>query len=93
MMKRALTLTSLMALIAGLGACDIAEFQEPISLTPHGEAFRHNMAVQIINPNPPAVTPALTSATRPVLAQQAYEIGEVPEPDKKAASPSTAQVQ
>jgi len=88
-----LRLIAPLAALAALAACDPAEYERPISMAPHGQAFRHNMAVQIINPNPPTARPAITDAQRPVLAQDAYRTGNLPEIVPERASPSTAQVQ
>ena len=92
-MSVVIRVASAATILLGLAACDLEQYKRPISLTPHGEAFRHNMMVQIINPNPPAARPQITDAQRPVAAQEAYRSGEVPEIQTDKASPSTAQVQ
>ena len=64
-------------------ACAGPEFREPIKPLPHGAAVRANMAAHIINPVPPARTPAVTDAQRPVLALENYRTGEVETPGEE----------
>lgn len=66
-----------------LAACTSPSFREPIKMAPHGDSVRANMAAHIINPNPPAPTPTLSDAQRPVLATEKYRTGEVDVPGKE----------
>lgn len=85
-------LTALAAIIV-LAGCDPEKYTKPIAPEPHGQAFRTNMAAQIINPNPPSARrQELTDAARATLAREAYRKDEVQEPSREDAAASTAQV-
>ena len=56
------------------------KWKRSIAMKPHGSAVRHNMAAQIINPNPPRHRPDLWDATRPALSVEAYQKNEVKDP-------------
>ena len=78
-----------LVLLIAMGAC-AERYKQPISLTPHGAAFRANMAAQIIDPRPPAVRYTSSSAHGPVRAVTAYRIGEVKQPATTSTTPSTS---
>ena len=75
-----------------LTACDHSSYTRPISLVPHGQAVRTNMAAQIINPAPPTVRPDVVDGSRPALAIDTYRKNEIEEPSREDAAASTAAV-
>ncbi len=71
-----------LGLLVSLAGCDTGA-REPLG-TGFGNAIRHNMAAQIIAPEPRLATepPAALDGRRSAGAIQRYEKGEVIEPEK-----------
>jgi hypothetical protein len=64
---------SLVLLPAALLLAACAErYKEPIAFAPHGAAFRHNMAAQIVNPTPSMAPPGPMDAERALLGLDRY---------------------
>ena len=78
--------------ILALTACD-ARYGEPIPLKNGGEAVRHNLRAQIINPVPPDGANAPVDAARTGLAVDAYRKGEVKDPTAESEKSTTTDVE
>ncbi len=80
-MKYTATILGL-GLLVSLAGCDIGA-RQPLGAG-FGNAFQHNMAAQIIAPEPRLATepPAALDGRRSAGAIQRYEKGEVIEPEK-----------
>ena len=81
--------TLLLALVATTAACDVDRYEQPIAITPHGDAFRHNMRAQIIDPTPPQRSRQIYGAQRRILALEAYRNDEVKDPTAQKTAPDT----
>ena len=68
----------LIILLAGLG---LSGCETPFSANGFRDSVHQNLAVQIINPDPPAVTEGSTSGARMALAQKRYQEGKVLKPE------------
>jgi len=69
---------------------DTERYKQPIALTPHGAAFRANMAARIIDPRPPAARKPVSNAYGPVRAIRAYRFGEGKYPASASTTRSTS---
>ena len=78
-----------LGLLVSLAGCETGS-REPLG-TGFGNAFHHNMAVQIIDPGPRMATdaPATLDGKRAAGAIKRYEAGEVIEPEKLRTTEST----
>ena len=83
--------TTLLLAALSLGACEGSEYDRPITMFPHGDAVRANMAAQVINPNPPRRTNGLTDGAVAVRAYTAYQDGEVKELREARTQESTVE--
>ena len=68
---------SMVAAVLLAGACAGSPYDQPIRLTPQGDAVRANMAAQVINPTPPRHANVLTDGAVALRTYQAYQDGEV----------------
>lgn len=66
-------------------ACERSRYEQPITLTPHGDAVRANMKAQIIRARPAKGVITADSA-RAVLALERYRAGETSEPEEQSTS-------
>ena len=62
-----------------VASCEDSQYNQPIRLTPHGDAVRANMAAQIINATPNQGVNNRTDGTVAQRGYKAYQDGEVEE--------------
>ncbi|HYD29645.1 MAG TPA: hypothetical protein VEB64_02140 [Azospirillaceae bacterium] len=81
--RNLLVLAVILPAVAGCGT----QAYEPLSAD-FGNAVRHNMAVQVVNPDPPAASDAAPtgSGARAALAYNRYETGKVVKPQTMSTS-------
>ena len=82
----------ILATLFGTCACDAERYRRPISVAPHGEAFRANMTAQIIDPRPPKPHGLITDSERPILAVESYRTDQVKDPTAQATAPDTTSI-